>query len=310
MPINDISLLPDELRGRETEAKAKAREAKAPPSFSMHVPENELSKATTQAAAQPRSQPGVKFGNGEKPEEKKGLFKILKKIDKPAAPVVPTAPVAPPKPKLKPDMWLKYFDPGRGLFKKIKPTYLNSRTTTAEYNWVIQSEYWLKIRAILLVVLIVLIVFSVGWVSMKSYHNGKSAQYNELVNNVNRLNGELQNREGYRDRAMALINQATIVHRVMAERVSWTKLFNFLETKTLAEVSYIDFQIINDSLVNLTVVAPSYSTLARQVEIFEQAEGISLADISDANVEIDKHTDEQTVTGIVQLKLAPEFWSK
>jgi len=309
MPINDISLLPDDLRGREAEAKAKASEAKAPPNFSMHVPGAEAPQTVAPLSGQPVGS-AVSFGNGVKPEEKKGLFKIFKKVDKPVAPVVPVAPAVPPKPKLKPDMWLKYFDPGRGLFKKIKPTYLNSRTTTEEYNWVIQSEYWLKIRTILLVVFIVLVVFSVGWIGMKSYHNGRVAQYNDLVNNVNRLNGELQNREGYRDRAMALINQATIVHRVMAERVSWTKLFNFLETKTLAEVSYTDFNVINDTLVNLTVVAPSYSALARQVEIFEQATGINLADISDASVAIDKHTDEQTVTGVVQLKLAPEFWSK
>jgi len=242
--------------------------------------------------------------------QKKGVFKLFKKEDKPITPVVSAVPVTPPKPKLKPDMWLKYFDPGRGLFKKIKPAYLNSRTTTAEYNWVIQSEYWLKIRAILLVVLIVLIVFSVGWIGIKSYHNGRLVQYNDLVNNVSRLNGELQNREGYRDQAIALVDQAKTVQTVMAQRVSWTKLFNFLETKTLAQVSYTDFNVINDTLVNLTVVAPSYSNLARQVEIFEQAEGVTLADISDASVAIDKHTDDQTVTGIVQLKLAPEFWSK
>ncbi|EKD56316.1 MAG: hypothetical protein ACD_58C00228G0001 [uncultured bacterium] len=276
----------------------------------MHVPGAEGPQTITSSMNQ-ASGPSISFGNGVKPEEKKGEFKIVQKQVAPIAPpVAPPRPPAPVKLKLNPDLWIKYFDPAKGLFKKIKPSYTGLRSTTEEYNWAINSEYWLKMRALLLLALVVVIVLGIGLIGMKSYYNGRLEQYNALVNNVNSINGELRNRDDYRDQSLVLIDQAQAIQTILSERVSWTKMFNVLEAITLDEVSYTDFQIIDSTRINLTVQAPSYASLARQVELFEKTEGIKLADVSDATVAIDKNTDAQEITGLVQLTLTPEFWNK
>ena len=167
MPVNNISLLPDELKAKEAEARTKASEIKPPLSFKMHLPESQKIDSVSVAAT--NQNPTVSFGNGSKTEEKKGVFQIVKKTEPPKPPVAPPPP-APPKPKLKPDMWLKYFEPAKGILKKIKPLYLNSKNTNPEYEWVIKSEYWYKLRALMLISLIIIIAVSAGWVGIKYYN--------------------------------------------------------------------------------------------------------------------------------------------
>jgi len=308
MPVNNISLLPEDLRDKEAAAREKASEAKAPPSFKMHVPTVESPKPVAPPAQTNQPVAAVSFGNGGKPEEKKGLFKIFKKPTPPIPPVV--KPPQLPKPKLNPDMWLKYFDPGKGLLKKIKPQYLNTKSTTVEYNWVVNSEFWYKLRGLFLIILIILVVLFVGVLGIKSYHNGRLSTYNSLVLKSDRLNLERQNGEGYKDRASAIVAQAEVIKTVMSDKLSWMKLFNVLERNTVADVSYLDFQILNETTINLTVKAPSYTALAQQVALFERIDGVKLADLNEASVAIDKNTDEKEVTGDVRLTLNPEFWTK
>ncbi len=310
MPVNDISLLPDDLRSKEAEARAKASALKTTPNFKMHVPENQGVSNVSPGIASSTG-PAVSFGNGVKPDENKGVFKVIKKVEppKPLPPPPPPSPPIPPKPRLRPDMWLKYFDPAKGLFKKIKPVYLNTKTTTSEYVWVISSEYWYKMRGLLLVFLLIVLSFCLGWLGIKAYYTGRVPQYNQAVEKRNSFNVKLKEYNEYYDSSQALINKGLVVQAVMAERVSWAKLFNLLEKNTLLNASYLDFQIINEEMINLTILAPDYTTLAQQVEIFENIPGVVVVDVAEASVAIDKHTDVKEVTGVVRLNLDSEFWN-
>jgi len=304
MTASDLSLLPEELRNKEEEAKRKAKEAMKTPKFDMHMPE----KGTNGSVKKPIpevKEDWVKFGlNGEKKPEKKGIFKIKKKVTPPPSPT----PVAPPKPKV--DLWAKYCIPAKGLFKKIKQDEIHKDTVTEEYTWLVKSEYWLKVRALLFIVLIIIILFAAGWIGIRSYQLGLLNQYNESVVKLNSANAQIGQFNLEKERIADLKTKIVLVDEVFSNHVYWTNLFGLLEQSTLDNISYIEFKTWGENYVLLTALAPSYSDLAKQVDALERADFAESIDIDMANVYIDEETDDQEVRGVIEIKLKSDVLYK
>lgn len=297
MTASDLSLLPEELRSKEAEAKKKAKEAMKTPKFDMHMPEKG-GNGTTKKPIPAVKEDWVKFGlNGEKKEEKRGVFKMKKKVTPPPAP----KPVAPPKPKV--DLWAKYCSPAKGLFKKIKQDEIHKDTVTPEYIWLVKSEYWLKVRALCFILLIICILFAAGWIGIRSYQLGLLNQYNDSVKSLNGVNAQISQFNLEKERIEELKTKIVLVDEVFSGHVYWTNLFSLLEQSTLDNISYIEFKSWGENYVMLTALAPSYSELAKQVDALERAGFAESVDIDMANIYIDEETDEKEVRGVIELKL-------
>ena len=304
MTASDLSLLPQELRDKEEEAKRKAKEAMKTPQFDMHMPEKGKSGSASKPIPQVKEE-WVKFGsNGQKAPEKKGVFKMRKKVTPPPAP----KPVVPPAPKI--DLWAKYCSPTKGLFKKLKEDEIHKDTVTEDYVWLVKSEYWLKIRALLFIVLIILILFVTGWVGIRSYQIGLLNQYNESVVSLNNTNDQIAQFNLEKDRIAKMKTKVVLVEEVFSKHVYWTNLFSLLEQSTLDNISYIEFKTWGENYVLLTALAPSYSDLAKQVDVLERVGFAESVDIDMANVYIDEETDDQEVRGVIEIKLKSDVLYK
>ena len=297
MTASDLSLLPQDLRNREEEVKRKAKEAMKTPKFDMHMPEKRVNGSSKKPISQLKKE-WVTFGlNEDKKPEKKGVFKISKKITPP--PVV--KPTLPPAPKV--DLWAKYCIPAKGLFKKIKQQEIHENTVTDDYVWLVKSEYWLKLRTLFFVILLILILTAVGRMGIKSYEIGLIDQYNESVVKLNSVNAQIGQFNLEKDRVQALKNKVVLVDDVFSGHVYWTKLFGLLEESTLENISYLEFKTWGDDYLLLTALAETYSDLAKQVDALDGADFTESVDIDMANVYIDEETDEQEVRGVIEIKL-------
>lgn len=297
MPTNGLSLLPEELRRKEEDAKQKAKEAMKAPSFEMHMPEKNINGGDSKAPTNVKED-WVKFGNGqEKKEEKKGIFQVRKKPPLPT----PIPKIEPPKPKV--NLWEKYCLPAKGLFKKLKSEYKNSDSMTEEYAWLVKSEYWLKWRMLLFVLFLLLIVFAAGRIGIRSYQIGLLEQYNDSVEKLNQANEKIIEFNKEKENISLLKNQLVRVDEVFTEHVYWSKLFSLLESSTIEGVSYIEFEALSEREILLTALSENYTDLANQIDIFDKAEFIESVDIDFASVHIDEETDEQEVRGIIDITL-------
>lgn len=318
MPSNGLSLLPEEMRGKEKEAKEKAKKAMKTPKFDMHMPEK-VSEGQSKTAPQKREE-WVKFAdNGAAEKKKKGVFKMTKKPEqkkvapvappKPKPPVPPVPPVMPPKPK-KEDLWSKYAQPVKGLFRKIKPEMLQTSSVKQDYIWFVKSECNYKKRAILFVIFILIVLLCASWLGLRYYQNDLLNEYNENAVKLNQINQQIERVNQEESRVDRIKSKAVLVNNLVGDHIYWTNLFALLEQNTLDNISYIEFQALSENEVMLTVLASDYTNLAKQVDVLDKANFTQSVDIDFARVGIDEETDEQEVQGEISLYLEPGILHK
>lgn len=150
--VDSISLLPEELRKRETEAKSQAKKVKTLPSFSMHLPEK-LEEKMKNGRGRQKGLPAqagaeISFGAPEEEKEKdRGIFKISKTaVFRPEAPKVKAQPNE-PLPKL--------HVPAQETSAKAK--------TLESKDFVLQAfeiKFWRRIRILVMLLALLVVVLA------------------------------------------------------------------------------------------------------------------------------------------------------
>ncbi|MEN9557951.1 MAG: hypothetical protein RL141_320 [Candidatus Parcubacteria bacterium] len=101
---------------------------------------------------------------------------------------------------------------------------------------------------------------------------------------------EIQSRErqwlAYRD----LQHRLTVLGALLDQHVVITRLFDFLERRTLPEVAYRTATLSSDAVLALDVTANSYDAASRQLVAFQQSPLVRSADAASFNGQIDGET--------------------
>lgn len=115
--------------------------------------------------------------------------------------------------------------------------------------------------------------------------------------------------------ALAAKRDADAITDLLASHIHWTKFFAALEQYTIAEVYYNgDFSATSGGTITLSAVARSYTAVARQLRVFEEAaaEGTFIQSVESEGAQLEQGTGELPeglVNFDVTLELARNFLS-
>jgi|SRR3989344_5853638 len=291
--MSDINLLPEDFRAEEAKIKP-GQGPKEPASF--HIPDHQQ-----EVQVKPPAEPKDMFEEGRikvsqqppQPDftDRKTLAEISRsdgKKDEPASVSKPKFEVkAKEQPRAKADK--PGFFKNLLTFKKPEAGQAGSGSAQAEsgepvldkpfdVNLIPAGSYLIANKRIylylitsalsaFLVLSLSLLVLTFLARSLKSQSETITAQLAESEQKYELL--KVKETE-----ALAWSQRIGLVKNLLSKHVYWTQFFSELEKITLPEVYYSSIEASMDGLVTLTASADSYSSIARQYLVYQQAEDI------------------------------------
>jgi len=102
--------------------------------------------------------------------------------------------------------------------------------------------------------------------------------------------GELEKEDGI------LSKKVEALSLLLKNHISWKDFLEKLEKETIPEVSYVDMAASTSGSVSISAVAKDYTSLARQMTVFQKVEWIKKLDITGASYSKDTDSADQGVS--------------
>jgi Tfp pilus assembly protein PilN len=318
MSKNDISLLPSDLRGKENEEKAKVKDAMGDPKFKMHVPGADAKKKVEEKV-EVKKEDDISIGLDHAEQEKpQGVFKVVKKKPTPVAPPPKPKPQPlPPKPEPPKDdtfsmKFPKFIERLRGNGKKVireatdkleevkSPPPISEvfhkdldslsrndeqaevNLISEDYQQVVRREFWIRFKNTLIVVLIFVIGFTGTYVYLKLNRIALGAEYSSLEQQISQTDAAINSYSLEKKQAELLKDRTQVLKILLDNHVYWTQFLDLLEHNTVNNVYYTNFVAEAGGSIILTARAATYSDLANQLAVFEEAPFVETVEINGA----------------------------
>lgn len=316
MAADNINLMPEDLRQKETKSKSGAPEPE------LRVPQNKEEEIDLSNLSGGHASWMTKFADRlhKQDVEKNSAVDTVAQAEPVQVPVaVPVPEVAPVQTSVKvpekveerkenvslpkaplangfelQDSTVEKID---GQFHQPEKSMHARFIDTAEGVDLVPSsskvKTWKQISSFSLFALVgaigVVVVFYFGFLTMSAR---LSSSENTTTKNITEIETKLLSFEAISQEINAVGKEVQIIYDALAKHVYWTQFFALLEKYTLANVSYGSFAAGGNSALTLNATAPDYYTVARQLKVLqdEQAKefvsgvNISSATLSDAGV--------------------------
>jgi len=272
MPNGGISLLPEEMRGKEEE-ELKSKEEEKEEKHELYVPGKEKGAQGAE---------GLELGTLPTPTPPKSAPPPIEKKEKKAVPIVPYkrrpegAP-EPPKPTAAP--------PKRALRVSLIPEE--------------EEEKKLNIgaRKITLGVMVGIMaaLIAAGAFLIWSGTNAKQAEIDKINQDIAGVRAQLDALKQQEAELYTFEKKLEMVEDITLNHVYTTKIFEFLENNTLADVWYDAYLSSSEGKVNLSANTSDLLTAAKQITHFEKQEELMKVEVNNFQTTLN---DFNQVTGV------------
>jgi len=181
----------------------------------------------------------------------------------------------------KPHPITDYFRKEIGLDKFKKPAeFAELNLMSEDYNQIVATQFWLRLRVLFLVALLFVIIFAIAFIGIKLYGLDLSANIKDKAARIESTTAEIGSYNSGYEKYANLQTRALRVMGLLDSQVYWTNLFSKLEEYTVTNVYYNTLAIEGGSNIVLDARALSYDDVAKQIFVFENADFVSAVDVN------------------------------
>lgn len=279
MSVNNINLMPENLRQDEQSLLAKKNDQPAPNILSTPMAN------TTPVANDSSGSTGDsllhKFFNKSTPKEPVIATASEIKISEPEIPTPPVATISSiPQTQIKEDN-SDFKLAGQAISvtndtsfhqpeKIVRARFVEDAGGVDLVPQLSKVKSWKQISSLLVITLIaslgVVVVFYFGLLTWNTRLTSINQRTNENIKNTENA---LVKFEDSVKRINATGQEIQRVFDLLNKHIYWTNFFALLEKYTLPEVSFSGFAATNNGALTLNATAPDYATMAKQLKILQ-----------------------------------------
>ena len=227
--------------------------------------------------------------------------------------------LAPPKIETKPQPIPKKQEPviqKKGVKEKNDIMHME-KTVISDVNLIPSSATWerkfstqTKIFYLSITILVSLIITSVIYSGITWYEIKINKQVKESQTVISDLEKHISFYEENFSQMKEVQKQLSLVAGLLNQHLYWTKLLDKLEAHTIDEVYYLDFSATNNNDLSLSAIGKDYSSVARQLVAFKEADFVEEVSITSASMSVDPETLESTALFSIGLILKEDILIK
>lgn len=177
----------------------------------------------------------------------------------------------------------EYFKKGLAVFRLKKPP-AEVNLIAADYSQMVRIQLWLRIKVLLILVLIFLVIFSIGFIVCKWQKIKLMDRYNQLAGSISQTEAEINSFSTESGQAESLRDRAKVLQLLLKNHLYWTGFLDKLEHATAKNVLYTSLVAESGGgEVVLTATAKSYEDVAEQLLLFQQADFVESVEINSAS---------------------------
>ncbi|MBI5733331.1 MAG: hypothetical protein HY973_00075 [Candidatus Kerfeldbacteria bacterium] len=135
-------------------------------------------------------------------------------------------------------------------------------------------------RFVLAFWLVALVLVGVGYGGLVFYRQQKTSNYQNQQADLVQLQQTLENLRGQSEDVLAISVKLQTVARLLADKITWQPVFNFLEKNTVPTLYYTSLAADTSGKITLNGQGPNYTEVMRQMRAFEQAPEVSQVEVN------------------------------
>lgn len=141
--------------------------------------------------------------------------------------------------------------------------------------------------SVVITILLVAIVFAGAFI----YESKSKDMVNKEIQINNVLGETIKTYKSLADEDSKLREKIDVISALLESHISWKIFLKNLEEETIPEVTYNDMSVSTSGVLSISAVAKDYTSLARQMVVFQETDWIESIDITSA------HFQEVTTSG-------------
>lgn len=135
-------------------------------------------------------------------------------------------------------------------------------------------------RFVLAFWLLGLLLVGVGYGGLVFYRQQKTSSYQNQQDDLVKLQQSLENLRGQSEDVLAVSVKLQTVARLLADKITWQPVFNFLEKNTVPALYYTSLAGDTSGKLTLNGQGPNYTEIMRQMRAFEQAPEVAQVEVN------------------------------
>ncbi len=135
-------------------------------------------------------------------------------------------------------------------------------------------------RFVLAFWLLGLLLVGVGYGGLVFYRQQKTSSYQNQQDDLVKLQQSLENLRGQSEDVLAVSVKLQTVARLLADKITWQPVFNFLEKNTVPTLYYTSLAGDTSGKLTLNGQGPNYTEIMRQMRAFEQAPEVAQVEVN------------------------------
>lgn len=133
----------------------------------------------------------------------------------------------------------------------------------------------------------------------------KESQINQLIERNEELKNKVVVLEEDNQEAINFKSKLSLVNQILEKHIRWSKLFNYFEENTLADVYLVDFRGGIDGVYKLNGRARNFSLVDAQLRQYRSSEYTKIANINEASIKAEVLTGVNSVDFLIDLAINP-----